>query len=272
MASRQRRFRKPVTGASRVAPAAVGSPMRLSRYRWWLAPLVLVALGALLPGALVAVPEMPEGPLFPLRKVEVTGDLQRLDPQQLRSRLLPEAVVGFFDVDVRQLRERVSDMSWVGRVQITRQWPDELIITITEREPAARWRSQGLLDTEGQLFLVDTLLDYSALPLLSGPDGSEQKVYAGYQFLRNALMQLPQPINEVALDSRGVWRLRTVDGVMITFRGEPDNVPLERLIRVYRQQLLPHWDKVRSVDLRYSDGFAVAFAENSVVVEEGGLE
>ncbi len=85
-------------------------------------------------------------------------------------------------------------------------------------------------------------------------------------------MQLPQPINEVELDSRGVWRLRTVDGVLLTLSGEPQSAPVDRLVRVYRQQLISHWDKVRQIDLRYDDGLAVAFAPNTVMVEEGSRQ
>ncbi|RLA10984.1 MAG: hypothetical protein DRQ52_10445 [Gammaproteobacteria bacterium] len=269
MAKTRRRLSRKQAGASRVVTADFTDLGWVSRYRWWALALLIVAVGAVLPGALVAIPELPSGPMFPLRKVEVTGDLRRLDSEKLRARLLSSATGGFFDVNVVQLRELVGDVPWVEGVQITRRWPDQLVITITERKPAARWRSEGLLDHEGKLFIVDTLLEFSALPLLSGPPGSEQRVFDGYQFLRGALMQLPQPINEVELDKRGIWRLRTIDGVLLTFRGDPEKAPLERLLKVYRQQLLTHWDKVRRVDLRYSDGVAVAFAPDTVKVEEG---
>ncbi len=254
-------------GASRVVVA----PQRdwSKHLRWGGALVLLAVLGAVLPSALVAVPQMPRGPLFPLHKVEVTGDLQRLDSQLLRERLLPGARGGFFDVDVQGLRQRVAGFPWVAAVQISRRWPDQLVITITEREPVARWRSEGLLDSEGKFFSVEKLLEFSALPLLAGPDGSESEVFAAYQFFSNALVALPRPVNEVELDGRGVWRLRTMDGVELVLRGTPQQAPLARLLQVYQDQLMPHWDKVRSVDTRYSDGLAVAFAPNTVQVEKG---
>ena len=272
MASIKSRLLPRPAGATRLSSASVPRASWVNRYRWWALPLVVIGLGAALPGALVAVPELPSGPLFPLRKVEVSGDLQRLDPQRLRQRLLPSTSGGFFDIDVLQMRALVGDIPWVAGVQINRQWPDQLMITITEREPVARWRSEGLLDSNGNFFKVDSLLEFSALPLLSGPDGSEQQVFDGYRYLRTALAQLPQPVHEIDLDRRGVWRLRTNDGVLLTFRGEPKLAPLTRLAEVYRRQLLPHWNKVRKVDLRYSDGLAVAFAPNTVQVEEGSRQ
>jgi len=269
MSRKRSRLFKRQGGASRVLSATAERSNWVRSYRWWALALLVIGLGVVVPGALVAVPELPSGPLFPLRKVEVTGDLRRLDPEELRARLMPAAAGGFFDVDVLRVRELVNDIPWVANVQITRQWPDQLVITITERQPAARWGSEGLLDDEGKLFTVDTLLEFSALPLLSGPAGSQRQVFDGYQFLRSALVQLPQPINEVDFDSRGIWRLRTIDGVLLTFRGDPKSAQLERLVEVYQRQLLPHWDKVRRVDLRYSDGLAVAFAPNTIQVEEG---
>ena len=259
-------------GATHLSPPSVSRVSWVNRYRWWALPLVVISLGIALPGALVAVPELPKGPMFPLHKVEVSGDLQRLDPQQLRQRLLPSTRGGFFDIDVLQMRALVSDIPWVASVQINRQWPDQLVITITEREPVARWRSEGLLDSDGNFFKVDSLLEFSALPLLSGPDDSEQQIFEGYRYLRTALAQLPQPVQEIDMDRRGVWRLRTNDGELLTFRGAPKLAPLTRLVEVYRRQLLPHWDKVRKVDLRYSDGLAVAFAPNTVQVEQGSRQ
>ena len=243
---------------------------RWHRYRWWgLTLLIVLILASTVLAELKAMSQVNDGLLFPLSKVEVTGDLQRLDHQQLRERLLPATRGGFFEVDVLGLRQLVQQIPWVSGVQISRRWPDQLVINISERQPLARWGSEGLLDRAGVLFAVERLEEFAGLPGLSGPAGSEQKLAEGLQYLRETLTALPGGINKIEVNGQDVWRVQGADGIVITFDGDPRQAPLQRLIEVYQRQLSSHWNQVVSVDLRYSDGVAVAFSPNTIKVEQG---
>ncbi|MBL4623116.1 MAG: FtsQ-type POTRA domain-containing protein [Immundisolibacteraceae bacterium] len=251
-------------------PVIVGKPQWWRRYRWWvLSLLTVVVLASMVSAELMAMSTDDSGRMFPLSRVEVTGDLYRLDHQQMRQQLLPATTGGFFDVDVLRLRNLVEQIPWVKDVQISRRWPDQLVIDISERQPLARWGDGHLLDQSGIAFSVDQLDEFAGLPALFGPAGSEQDVASGLKYLRQALIELPGGITKIEVNSRGVWQVSGADGIVIVFSGDPQHAPLEQLIRVYRQQLTSHWNKVVSVDLRYSDGIAVAFAPNTIKVEQG---
>ena len=251
-------------------PIAAAKPQWWGRYRWWTVMLLAaIVLATVVSAELMAMSGDDSARLFPLSKVEVTGDLHRLDHQQMRQQLLPATSGGFFDVDVVRLRKLVEQIPWVKGVQISRRWPDQLVIDISERQPMARWGDAGLLDQSGVSFSVDQLDEFAGLPALVGPEGTEQYVANGLKYLRQALMELPGGITNIELNSRDVWRVSGADGIVITFSGDPQDAPLARLIQVYRQQLTGHWNKVVSVDLRYSDGIAVAFSPNTIKVEQG---
>ena len=251
-------------------PVIEGKPQWWRRYRWWvLSLLTVVVLASMVSAELMAMSTDDSGRMFPLSRVEVTGDLYRLDHQQMRQQLLPATTGGFFDVDVLRLRNLVEQIPWVKDVQISRRWPDQLVIDISERQPLARWGDGDLLDQSGIAFSVDQLDEFAGLPALFGPAGSEQDVASGLKYLRQALIELPGGITKIEVNSRGVWQVSGADGIVIVFSGDPQHAPLEQLIRVYRQQLTSHWNKVVSVDLRYSDGIAVAFAPNTIKVEQG---
>lgn len=265
------RPRNKARGATRHVSSVPNQPLwkRLALIwrHWMVYPLALVSLGVLVPGALVALPDRSSGPWFPLRKVEVSGELRRLDPELLQQRLAPAARGSFFDLDVGAVQGLVSDLPWVESVRIGRKWPDQLAITIIERQPQARWGRAGLIDQQGEFFSVAAMAQFDALPLLSGPVGSEGYLFSSLQKLREQLTELPQPLTEVHLDERGIWRLVLADGVELLFRGEPDQVSWAKLFAVYRDQLREHWPAVRTIDLRYSDGVAVAFAPDTILLE-----
>ncbi|MBV1889471.1 MAG: FtsQ-type POTRA domain-containing protein [Gammaproteobacteria bacterium] len=251
-------------------PLTAEKPQWWGQYRWWAVLLLVVIVVATVASAeLTAMSGDDTARLFPLSKVEVTGDLYRLDHQQMRQQLLPVTTGGFFDVDVLRLRKLVEQIPWVKGVQISRRWPDQLVIAISERQPLARWGDGELLDQSGKPFAVEQLDEFAGLPALVGPEGTELDVANGLKYLRQALIELPGGITKIELNSRDVWQLSGADGVVITFSGDPQDAPLARLIQVYRQQLAGHWNKDVSVDLRYSDGIAVAFSPNTIKVEQG---
>ena len=261
---------KPLLATMFMVSGVADKPKWWPRYGWWgLAFLVATVVAIMLSAELMAQSQDDSHVMFPLAKVEVTGDLHRLDHQRLRTRLLPATTGGFFDVDVLGIRQIVEQIPWVKDVQISRRWPDQLVININERQPLARWGEMALLDQSGERFAVERLDEFVGLPGLSGPEGSEQRVTNGLRFLLQALAELPGGVNQVALNGRDEWRVSGSDGVVITFSGNPQQAPLKRLIQVYRQELIPHWGKVSSVDLRYSDGLAVAFTPNTIQVEQG---
>ncbi|UOY02906.1 cell division protein FtsQ/DivIB [Blastococcus sp. PRF04-17] len=109
--------------------------------------LALVALGAVL-WLLFA------GPLLAVRSIQVDG-LRSLPADQVREAAGVERGTPLLRLDVDAAEARVARLPQVASVEVTRGWPDSVVITVVERVPVAIVGPPGersLMDADGVLF------------------------------------------------------------------------------------------------------------------------
>ncbi len=214
----------------------------------------------------------------PVRRLVVQGSFQRVTPIQIEAALAPELGRGFLSVNLDALRARVERLDWVDTARLRREWPDKLVVRITEHQAAARWGEHGLLDTRGQLFGRHAPHAFPELPKLEGPEGSEHEVAKVYLTLRNRLAATQLAVDTLSMDERGAWHLKLKTGQEIRFgrRDLPERV--DRFFEVVTPALVEQFNRVAYVDLRYTNGFAVGWrgdgpdgeAPDRVAARQGG--
>jgi cell division protein FtsQ len=87
-------------------------------------------------------------PLLGVRSVQVDGAVS-LRVAEVRAAAGVATGTPLLRVDVDAARDRVAKLPQVAAVQVTRGWPDRVVITLTERVPLA------VVDSGGQRVLVD---------------------------------------------------------------------------------------------------------------------
>ncbi len=75
------------------------------------------------------------------------------------------------------------------------------------------------------------------------------------------LMPTGMQIQKLRLDARRSWTLVVNDGVEIRLGRKEYNERLQRFAQVYRQHLQKQQHLIRHIDMRYSNGFAIAWKE-----------
>lgn len=200
--------------------------------------------------------------LFPFRVVRVVDEVE-----QVRGEAILEHVAGriggnFFAADLDSVRGAIEQVPWVRRVAVRRVWPDRLLVRIEEHVPLARWSDRRLVNTHGELF--DAELE-RALPALAGPPGAEREVASRYAAFGTLLAPLGSPLAELALSPRRAWSLKLANGMTVEVGADqpPDTAEarLARFVSAYPQALALLDGRVRHVDLRYPNGFAVRVPE-----------
>lgn len=66
---------------------------------------------------------------------------------------------------------RLSGLEWVDTVEVSRRWPSEIIVAVTERKPVALWESSDgkvLIDKDGYSFGTSYIDNFLNLPLIKG--------------------------------------------------------------------------------------------------------
>lgn len=171
-------------------------------------------------------------------------------------------------LELDSLRDKLEALPWVNRVRLRRVWPDQLLVQVFEHVPVARWGNEALLSEQAKVFRPPPETLPEALPRLSGPERYATDVLEGYRTMSRLLNETGQDIAALRLDERLAWSLRLESGLAIELGREQPVLRLQRLMRVFAQQLAAYGDQMERVDLRYVNGFAVSWKEHAKVVKQ----
>lgn len=193
-------------------------------------------------------------PLFPVKKISIQGQMQRVTPVQLRYIAEHELRGTFFTLDIDATRQAFGKLPWVKEAQVRRRWPDQLDITVTEHKALARWGENGLISSDGSWF--DAASD-QALPLLFGVSGTEAEMATA--LVRFQRILAPTTLTPVRLwmNARRAWRIELSNGVLLELGRSDVDARLTRFAQSWTATLsaLPY--RIETVDLRYPNGYAV---------------
>jgi cell division protein FtsQ len=199
----------------------------------------------------------------PVTRLIIEGPFQRVTSVQVESAIGGALGSGFLSVDLDALTERVEALDWVDRARVLRRWPDALVVVLSEHTAAARWGESGLLNVRGELFTTDARHSFPELPSLEGPPGSERHVAELYLAVRGRLATAHLALDKLTLDERGALRFTLSTGQEIRIGREDIRGRLDRFFEIATPALEGRFNDIEYVDLRYTNGFAVGWANRS---------
>lgn len=210
----------PASGAAAGHRQRGGGILRTGRIP---AAVVVVACGILLYGFLLSGD-------FLVASVVVRG-VNLGDPAEAAS--VADAIgEPIFSIDAGRAAERVASLPWVERVVVSTSFPDEVTITVVERQPVLAWQAGGrefLVDSRGHILIESSPVPdgvpaiVSELDAPSVGDTLDPAVVA-------AATAVSQTLGQVASETR--WRrdegfVATLrDGRTVIF-GSPDRMPMK---------------------------------------------
>jgi cell division protein FtsQ len=244
--------RSQAKAVQREAPA----PRRRGPLLLLAAVLAVAVAGVGTLGYLVAEPQT-----LPVRTLRVHGETGHLDREALRGVVMPYVGAGFVALDVAGIQRAVEDLPWVYRAAVRRVWPDVLDVSIEEQQPLARWAQGGLVNRQGERFAPSVGDVEAALPLFAGPEGTAGTLTKRYREMRRIVAPLGLKIAELGLDQRRSWHLRLGNGLTLLLGRDEYYRRLLRFVRVYSGVLADKAGRIKQVDLRYTNGFAVRWAD-----------
>jgi len=198
---------------------------------------------------------------WPLRTLRIQGDLERVDAQRVRATVLPHARNGFFAVRLGDAQAAVAKLPWVEHAEVHKRWPDVLEVKIVEHRPFALWGKDRLLSEHGRIFPRGALVPPKGLPQLDGPDARVADVVSLYNESRELFSPQSLQVRAMVLDARGSWALRLSDGTEVVVGKNEARLRLQRFARLLPQLLAQKRQSLQRADLRYTNGFALVWAE-----------
>jgi cell division protein FtsQ len=194
---------------------------------------------------------------LPIRRVQVEGEFRYLKQEALHAAIGELASGGFFNVDLRAVKQAAETQPWVASASVRRQWPDTLRIEIREQVPLARWGDNRLVSAAGVVFAPENSIRFDNLPRFSGPDAAADQMAVRYQQLAGEMARAGLAVTDLVLSDRRAWELRLANGLRLLLGRVINDVQLRHFVTVYPRALADKAPLMESVDLRYSNGFAV---------------
>ena len=223
-------------------------------------------------------------PIFPMRHVEVQGNLHYITRDQIKLITDKHLQGNFFTLDLNKTKDAFEKLPWAREVSVRRRWPDKLEVTIKEHQAMARWGNLALVNIQGELF--HAAID-SDLPVFYANGNFVLEVALNYADFSRTLQDSGLKIEQLSLSPRHAWKIKVTKNKVIkeadsankilptvspAISAEPKEAPVEmaielgrdkplerlnRFVSAYKQGLSKSNLNIAYVDLRYPNGFAL---------------
>lgn len=203
---------------------------------------------------------------FPIRNVKIEGNYSKVDRTAIREAILAYTQDGFWRADVSGLQDRLSQLSWVYNAKVQRIWPDGLAVILTEQQPVASYGNGMLVNDQGDLFKATAATIPQGLPIFASPEGQQKLMLAQYQQMSVILKPLGLKIAELDMDARQSWQLKLSNEITLFLGRDDPLIRVQRFAASYSQIIASRAAPIQTVDLRYTNGMAVVFKNQSTAI------
>jgi len=200
----------------------------------------------------------------PLTNVMIGGNFTFLETAELSELVVKEIDGGFLSTDLSRLGDVLREHPWVDEVSVRREWPSILKVEVIEEVPIARWGEKGFLNRLGEELLIENNSHLGALPVLRADFGSSRDMMENYQLMAELLIPTGLKIAELKRDSLGVWFIDTATGVRLVIGRDQVSEKIRRFTTVWAAGLSQQLKHIKTIDLRYPNGLAVAWKDGAL--------
>lgn len=206
-----------------------------------------------------------------LERVTISGISQMREAEVLAAAGL-NAKLSLAFLDVNDLRERLEHVPLIESATVRKLYPNELVITLTERQPYAVWQNNGelfIIAADGTV--IDLMQDerFANLPFVVGENANVRS--KEYFSLLDAAGPLKSRIRAGTLVSGRRWTLKMDNGMDVRLPEQGAADALARLVTLENEQKILEKD-VLAIDLRMADRVVVRLTEEAALARAESLK
>jgi len=227
--------------------------------------------------------------LLPINKVQIIAPVRYVTEEEVQTILMKNGIdqVGFFYINMQQIKTALQENHWISHVSVSRIWPDTIRIVFNEGKPLAFWDRDNSIVTrhtcevmpvtaqvKAGLKLEMEELKMNEMPSLVGDEKNLQKLCDTLEKLQKSIRPIDIGIKKLAMSKRGSWYLELSNGLIVLLGNKDVLSRVDKLISFYSKieklELQSQVDEIKNkilgkdsqsvikyIDLRYNNGFAV---------------
>ncbi|AGP49678.1 cell division protein FtsQ [Psychrobacter sp. G] len=172
-----------------------------------------------------------------------------------------QSVSSFFTSDLQALRDITTGLAWVDQVSISRDWQKGIVVTVLPKQAVANFGTERLVDATGNVFVPADSRDLTQenFATLQGNMTQAPVIMQQMQQVNDWYARLGLQVEDIILSPRMTWLIRFDNGLRIIVDNENTAQKLLNLSQLLGNQLKNRRDEIQSVDLRYKNGFTIAW-------------
>ncbi len=225
--------------------------------------------------------------VLPVNDIQVKGELTFLDKKEISLTVKNNISGGYFTVDLNHVREILLQQPWVQQVSLRRRWPAGVSVYINEQKPVAYWNDEGYISETGDVFKPASMNKklnspkLLNLPKLRGPEGQHNNIWKFMNVLYQEMAVLNYEVKHLHLDDRRAWQLVITSNTESASNTNNERAGFEndinvrlgrfdiekrmrrfvRILPALTTEMKHEENKIKSIDMRYPNGFAVQMSE-----------
>lgn len=190
--------------------------------------------------------------------------LSAVQYQVLQQTMEQQAVDSFFTTDLQALRDIAIGIAWVDQVSVTRDWERGIVITALPKQAVANFGTERQVDAKGSVFVpAESIeLDRPQFATMQGQIAQAPVIMQQMQQINEWYAPLDMSVEDIILTPRMTWLVRFDNGLRVIVDNEHTAQKLLSLSQLLSNQLSARRDEMQSIDLRYKNGFTIAWTMN----------
>ncbi|MDE4455413.1 cell division protein FtsQ/DivIB [Psychrobacter sp. DAB_AL62B] len=172
-----------------------------------------------------------------------------------------QSVSSFFTSDLQALRDITTGLAWVDQVSISRDWQRGIVVTALPKQAVANFGTERLVDAKGSVFVPADSRDLTQerFATLQGDIAQAPVIMQQMQQVNDWYAPLDLQVADIILSPRMTWLIRFDNGLRVIVDNENTAQKLLNLSQLLGNQLSNRREEIQSVDLRYKNGFTIAW-------------
>ncbi|WP_119328408.1 cell division protein FtsQ/DivIB [Cysteiniphilum halobium] len=196
-----------------------------------------------------------------LQKVAIVtkGELDYISKPQIVNLIKPFQQDTWWELDVDDVTDAIKQYPGIKEIKVQKQWPDQLIVELTEYQPKAYWNSLNEILLEDKEVIAPKYFSGSVnLPVFYSTKDNIDTIENGYEHLQKIALGNGFSIRDISFQGNQ-WQVTLNTDVKVSLGSNRIEQKLLQLLQNYKNIEIPKGQKLASVDMRYHSGFAVGF-------------